>query len=166
MLMASGGGGYARPAVTRLAAPLGEQLDGGLQTDLEVLAGREDGPSVTVRSSAGWEDDLDWTARLLTLAGEEPRLAVSLPFIAGDDSAGSRTTAVLLEVLAGIGQTPEDCGAVSVESAVPAGVRLALSGELPCTATALDRLDLLLRSPLWTPAGQDAGRGTELLAVP
>lgn len=166
MLMAYGGGGFVSPTVTQVVAPLGEQLDDGLQTDLVALAGREDGPAVTVRSSAGWADDLDWTARLLALAGEQPRLAVSLPFIAGDDAAGSRTTAVLLEVLAGIGQTPEDCGAVSVDSAVPAGVRLTLPGELPCTADALDRLDLLLRSPLWTPAGQDAGRGTELLAVP
>lgn len=140
------------PTAAEIAAPpLGELYDDPLQMDVFAALHRTEGTSLTVRAAAGWERDVDWTARLLALAGQYPRLAVSLPFVTGDDRAGSHTTAILVEVLASIGQTPEDCGTVAVETRMPADVRLALPGELPCTDQALDRLAMLLRSPLWTP---------------
>ena len=149
----------ARPlspmAVEPAAPPLGELYDDVLRMDVFAALHRDTDSSLTVRAAAGWEHADGWVSRLFVLAEQHPRLTVSLPFVAGDDRAGSRTTALLLEVLASIGQTPESCGTIAVENSVPSDVRLALPGELPCTDRALEQLALLLRSPLWTPLGPD-----------
>lgn len=138
-------------AVEVVTPPLGDLYDDALRMDVFAALNRDADASLTVRAAAGWERDADWVSELLVLAEQHPRLTVSLPFIPGDDRAGSQTTAVLVQVLASIGQTPENCGTIAVETAVPADVRLALPGELPCTNVALERLALLLRSPLWSP---------------
>jgi glycosyltransferase involved in cell wall biosynthesis len=133
------------------ARPLGELFDVALQADLFAVLNRELAPTLTVRTALGWEAEPAWTARLLSLAGEHRRLAVSLPFAASDDGSGSTSTALLTSILAGIGQTPDDCGTVAVEVHPPRDVHLSVAGELPCTTEALERLTLLVCSPLWTP---------------
>jgi hypothetical protein len=106
--------------------------------------------SLSVRVAAGWEDHREWTSRLVALAGARPRLRVSMPFVADDDVAGSRTTTLLEELIADLGSTPEDCGDVNVESGRPTGV-VSVGGELPFTTEALDWLTELVGSPCWEP---------------
>ena len=137
--------------MTEAAHPLGELYDELLRSDVFAATHRDAG-TLTVRVADGWEEHPGWTARLLALAGDHPRLGVSLPFVAGDDRAGSASTAVLVGLLAGIGQTPEDCGTVAVESRVPVGATLLVPEELACTEEQLDRLVTTLTSPLWSPA--------------
>ncbi|RBY77051.1 hypothetical protein DQ239_12890 [Blastococcus sp. TF02-09] len=160
-------------AVDAVAAPLGDRYDEALQLDVFAALNRDAEAPLTVRVAGGWERADDWISDLLVLAEQQPRLAVSLPFVPGDDRAGSETTAILVRILASIGQTPENCGTIAVESAVPTDARLALPGELPCTTQALERLALLLRSPLWTPPqpihdvdpGPGTGRPVETVAA-
>lgn len=127
---------------------LAEQFDGAMQAGLFAALHRDTGPSLGLRVPAGWEDHLGWVARLVELAGDRPRLRVSLPFVTGDDAAGTRTSALLLDLLDRVGTTPETCGDLVVE-VVPAHVRPAVAGELPFTDEALTWLDEMVGSPCW-----------------
>jgi hypothetical protein len=149
MLLAYGSSELASLPVTAVGAPLREQLDLGLQADLFALANRDNALPLTVRVSAGWEDEPDWTSRLLALAGTWPRLAVSLPFAGGDDALGSGTTALLTGLLTALGTDPEGCGTISVDTDPPATAGPSVTGELPLTTTALDTLERFLSTPSW-----------------
>lgn len=138
----------ASPEPQQLAAPLGELFDAAMEADLFALSHRDLGPSLTVRTAAGWEAQPALTTRLLRLAGDHPRLTVSFPFAAGDDARGTRSAARLTELLAGIGQTPDSCGDIRVDSVAPAAVPQ-VAGELPFAPAALDRLTALVSSPCW-----------------
>jgi hypothetical protein len=133
---------------------LAELFDEGLKADLFAVFHRHLGPSLTVRVATGWEEHTAWTTRLIGLAGAHPRLKLSLPFAADDDVAGSRSTAVLTGLLGELGQTPEDCGDVSVESSAPRDAVPSVNGELPLTTEALDWLEQLLTSPGWGPGSE------------
>lgn len=137
------------PDPNHLLAPLGHLAD-GLRADLFVALNRDGGRPLTVRAAVGWEHQPDWTTRMLQLAGEHPRLAVSLPFAADDNAQGARTAGLVAGLLASIGQTPETCGDISIDSSFPlAEPRVA--GELPFAEEALDWLADLLSSPCWEP---------------
>ena len=159
MLLGYMGAAQASPDVATAIGVLGEQLETRLQADVFAISNRERGPSLSVRISAGWEADHAWTSRLLALAGAHPRLAVSLPFAAGDDAQGSRTTAVLEALLAGLGSTLADCGDISVDSTAPRSTGPSVSGELPLVAEALDWLEVLASSPSWEPLTRSALEG-------
>jgi hypothetical protein len=133
--------------------PLGELFDRGLQADLFAVLHRDRGPSLTVRVTPGWEEHPAWTTRLLQLAGAQPRLAVSLPFAATDDAQGTRTAAHVAELLDGIGQTPETCGDISVDTTAPRHPEPRVAEELPLVPEALDWLEGLLSSPCWDAPG-------------
>lgn len=137
------------PEVAEATEPLRAQLDQQLSFDLFAAAQRSEGASLSVRVSSGWETDPAWTTRLLALAGQYPRLAVSLPFAAGDDSAGSRSIGHLTALLDVLGTTTSDCGDISLDPAPPVFSSPAVSGELALTAQALDMLEALVSSPSW-----------------
>ena len=138
-------------------AGLGGLCDPGLRADVFAAFNRDTGSRLQVRVSAGWERDTAWTTRLLALAGARPRLVLSLPFIAGDDLHGTDTTARLVALLADLGQTPDDCGDISVDSAAPRHDGPVLPGELQISATALEDLAAVLSSPCWTEATDPSG---------
>jgi hypothetical protein len=129
-------------------APLDHLDDDQVRADAFAVSNRHRGPSLSVRIAPGWEREPAWTARLLALASDHPRLAVSLPFVPDDDVAGSRSTAVLVELLAGVGLTPESCGDISVDTHAPQTLP-SVSGALPATTEALDWLERLISSPGW-----------------
>ena len=131
--------------------PLEDLDDARLRADLFAVANRDRGQHLTVRTAAGWEEERAWTSRLLSLAGTHPRLAVSLPFAADDDVAGSRSSGTLVDLLAGLGQTSEDCGEITVEAPARQYPIPSVAGELPLTTEALDWLEQLLSSPGWGP---------------
>jgi glycosyltransferase involved in cell wall biosynthesis len=139
-----------------LAGPLAELYDDPMRADLFAVYQRGDGTSLHLRVATGWEHEAEWATRLLGLAGTYPRLRVSLPFAADDDVAGSRTTATLVEMLTALGQTPEDCGDIHVETEGPRNAAPAVSGVLPFTREALDWLEGLLASPCWEPLPESA----------
>jgi hypothetical protein len=128
------------------AAPIGPLVD-DLAPDLIAVNARDEGRSVSVRTSPGWERRPELTRRLLALARRHSQLSVSLPFAAGDDVEGSHTVATLTSLLELDGTTSHDCGDISVDHAAPAG-----SGDLALSTDALDELERLLASPLWQPA--------------
>jgi hypothetical protein len=135
-----------------LAGPLGELYDEPMQADLFAVFQRDAGPSLHLRVGAGWERHPEWTTRLLGLAGSYPRLRVSLPFAADDDDVqGSRTTTLLVGMLAALGQSAEDCGDIQVETHGPRNAVPSVAGELPFSPEALDWLQRLLASPCWEP---------------
>ena len=140
------------PPAEASGGPLGELFDDGLLADVFALCNRDAGPTLTVRAAAGWEQHPEWTMRLLELAGAHPRLAVSLPFVAADDAHGTISGATIGALLAAIGQTPETCGDISVGPLPPQDGGPRLAGELRPVPETLDRLDLLLASPCWTPS--------------
>lgn len=133
------------------AVPLGPQVD-GLRHDLLAGSARDHGSSLSVRVGPGWEAQPQAARRLLGLARTHPRLAVSLPFAAGDDADGSRTVAVLTDLFELDGTTPTDCGDISVDAEAPTPDGPNIGGELALTAHALDELEALLSSPLWEPS--------------
>jgi glycosyltransferase involved in cell wall biosynthesis len=137
------------PEPSMAAGPLGELFDEGLQADLFAVFHRDLGPSLTVRAAAGWEDHPEWTTRLIELAGTHLRLAVSLPFAAGDDAQGTRSAALLTAFLESIGRTSEDCGDISVDTIAPRHAAPRVAGELPFVPESLEWLDGLLSSPCW-----------------
>ncbi len=141
--------------VTELTEPLGDLMDPALLFDLFAAGNRGAGPSLQVRIGRGWEADPSWTRRLLALARSHPRLSVSLPFVAGDDDAATRSVDVLTELLALDGRTTDDCGALSLDAEAPTPSGPAIAGELERTTEALDRLESVLASPCWDepPAG-------------
>ena len=143
------GGSTESPDPLTALGPLDDLADERLRADVFAVSHRDSGPFLTVRAARGWEDHGAWTSRLLALAGDHSRLAVSLPFAADDDVAGSRSAAVLVDLLAGLGQTPEDCGEISVETDAPRDAVPSVAGELPLSTEALDWLEQLLCSPGW-----------------
>lgn len=158
MLMAYGSSEPQSPPVSSAAGPLGENQDSRLQADLFALANRDAGSALSVRIEMGWEARPEVTSRLLRLAATHPHLALSLPFAPGDDVRGSRTVAVLEQLLAGLGLTTENCGDVTVDSNAPNRIP-AVRGALPPTTEAADWLEELLSSPFWVAtSGSDAPR--------
>jgi glycosyltransferase involved in cell wall biosynthesis len=157
MLLAFVSPGDARFELSSAAAPLGPQLDERLSYDLFAAENHHLGPSLAVRVSRGWENHPAWLMRLLALATRYPRLSVSLPFAAGDDAQGSRSVRELTAVLAVNGDTVTDCGDISLDSVAPASSGPAVTGDLPLTTDALDKLETLLSSPFWVDAASPAG---------
>jgi hypothetical protein len=131
------------------AWPLGALADDRLRFDVFLATHPQRNGSLAVRVSRGWEEHPAWTMRLAQLAHEHARLSVSLPFVAGDDAAGSRTTAALEPILAANGTTAADCGAFTLDLRAPTVSGPAVTGELSLEAGSLDSLELLLTSPLW-----------------
>ncbi|MDT0278403.1 glycosyltransferase [Blastococcus goldschmidtiae] len=131
-----------------VVAPLGDLYDSALEGDLNaaLLRGRES--SLQVRVAAGWADHPAWTARLLALAAAQPRLRVSMPFVAADDALGTASVTRLTELIAGVGRTTEDCGDICLESQA-AHAPLSLNGELAFTDEALVGLGHMIDSPMW-----------------
>jgi hypothetical protein len=150
MLLGYSGGGQDSPAVTVGATDLPDPPTPRLVADVLVLAHRDLGSRVLVRVPDGWDEQRDWTSRLLGLAGDHPRLAVSLPFVPGDDVRGTRTTGLLGGLLTDLGTTPEDCGDIRVESTPRALADAALSFDAELVPDSLDRLEHVLASPSWS----------------
>ncbi|MGY1592798.1 hypothetical protein ACI79D_12535 [Geodermatophilus sp. SYSU D00708] len=146
------------PELVEMGTTLGPQLDDRLVCDLFVASNQDSGSTFSVRVSPGWEDRPDWTRRLLALAARHPRLAVSLPFTAGDDASGSRSVAHVTQLLSLNGNTTEDCGSVSLDARAPSFPGLCATGELPLTLDALDRVEAVVSSPLWDTAAEEALR--------
>ncbi len=137
------------PDVGEAVAPLADQMDVSLGLDLFAANNRDRGESLHVRVTSGWEDRPAGTRRLLGLARNHPRLSVSLPFVADDDAAATRSIAVLTEVLALDGATTEDCGDLNLDAEAPTTTGPALAGELALTGEELDAVEGLLASPCW-----------------
>ena len=133
-----------------LLTPLGELFDDTMRSDVFAALSRRLGSSFRVRVAPLWHDHEEWTSRLLELCGTHPRLAVSLPFLPDDGPSGDRTETDLIALLARAGRTPEDCGDLSGDSRRPARNGPELNGELPFTDEALDWLEQLVSSPLWS----------------
>ncbi|QXG75070.1 hypothetical protein KUM42_14635 [Modestobacter sp. L9-4] len=155
------GGNPQTPDFEVALHPVAELDDPAMRADVLALTDRGRSRSLVVRAAPGWETRPEGATRLLRLAGDHPRLAVSLPFAAGDDAAGSKSTAVLVGLLSGLGQTPEDCGDISVDSVAPRGEPRAFPGDLPLSPTALDWLEHVLASPGW---GVVSGQATSGVA--
>jgi glycosyltransferase involved in cell wall biosynthesis len=134
-----------------LATPLGALFDRTMELDLLAAQLRDEAPSFQVRVAEGWETRPDWISRVLALASAQRRLTVSLPFAAGDDPRGSRSVARLTELLAALGQSPDDCGDIRLESH-RGQAAVALNGDLAITEDALERLEQLCTSPCWEDA--------------
>lgn len=147
------------PDPQALMAPLGDLFDSTMQADLFAASRRHMGTSLTVRAATGWELQPAWTTRLLEIAGAQSRLAVSLPFATGDDPHGTRSAACVVELLTGIGQTPETCGDITIDAVAPADAVLRVSDELPFLPQALDWLEGLVSSPCWEAPREDAPSG-------
>jgi hypothetical protein len=158
LLQAIAPGLTTSPDPRSLAEPLGELFDDRMRSDVFAALSRGLGPSLRVRVAPQWQEHEGWTSRLLELCNNHPRLSLSLPFIPGDGLQGNRTEARLIALLARTGRTPEDCGDISVDGQRPVqtGSGPELAGELPFTDEALDWLEELLISPLWSePTGPD-----------
>jgi hypothetical protein len=143
------------PDLIALAGPLGEALDDALLGDLFAVSNRDVSATVRVRVTPGWEEEPDGTRRLLALAARHPRLAVSLPFAAGDDAQGSRSVELVTRLLALNGNTTSDCGEVCLDGQPPRAGGHDPVHELPVTRAALDRLEKVVSSPLWQAATRD-----------
>jgi hypothetical protein len=151
----------ASPDPRQLTGPLGELFDSRMRSDLQAAVSRDLGPSFRVRVGSEWHEHEEWTTRLLELCSTHPRLSVSLPFLPDDELRGDRTEACLIALLARTGRTAEDCGDVSVDSRRPPQTGPEFTGELPFTDEALDWLEGLVSSPLWSAsAGTGHGRST------
>ena len=159
MLLSALSPGPESPDPGQLTGPLGELFDTVLQSDLLAAFSRDEGPSFRVRVAPRWHEHQDWTSRLLELASAHPRLSVSLPFLPDDGLHAERTEATLVALLGRTGQTPENCGDISVDGQRPRRNGPELTGELPFTPEALDWLEALVSSPLWSSAtGTDQER--------
>jgi len=128
---------------------LGTVADTEVQADAYAVDATWVGTPFTVRVAPGWEAHPGWTTRLLRLGAEHPHLCASLPTVGGDDPQGTATSALLVELLAGLGLTPEDCGDVVVEDAVTTATGAAPAVPLALTGQALDDVETVLRSPGW-----------------
>jgi hypothetical protein len=157
MLLSAWAPGPVSPHPNHLAAHLGQLFDDRMKGDIFAVLQRTAGSLLTVRVTAGWERQSDWTTRLLALAGAYPRLAVSLPFAADDDANGTRSSDRLVAMLTDLGQSPDDCGDVRVESAPAREAGRLFIGELPFTPEALNWLGAVLTSGCWGPLPALAG---------
>jgi hypothetical protein len=151
MLLSVWAPGTVSPHPHHLTAPLGELYDDVLRGDLFAVFQRAAGSSPTVRVAAGWQRHAEWTTRLLALAGAHRRLTVSLPFADDDDVHGTRSSDRLVGMLAELGQSPEDCGDVRVESAPARESVRSLIEELPFSTEGLNWLEAVLSSRCWEP---------------
>jgi glycosyltransferase involved in cell wall biosynthesis len=151
MLLSVWAPGTVSPHPHHLSAPLGELYDDGMRGDLFAVFQRAAGSSPTVRVAAGWQRHAEWTTRLLALAGAHPRLTVSLPFADDDDVHGTRSSDRLVGMLADLGQSPEECGDVRVESAPAREAGRSLIEELPFSTEGLNWLEAVLSSRCWEP---------------
>lgn len=145
----------------RVVMPLGDLYDSTLEADLTATLLRGPDSSLQVRVPARWESHPAWITRLLALAATYPRLKISLPFVAGDDVQGTRSVRRLTELLAGLGQTTENCGDIGLESHEPHAL-VCLPGGLLLTDEALDRLEKLVSSPLWDGIAATSAHAGEL----
>jgi len=144
------------PDPRHIARGLGPLFDERMEADLLAALSRGAESPFLVRVAPGWGRHEEWTSRLLGLCSAHPRLAVSLPFLPGDDLEGTGTETTLLALLAGIGRTAADCGEISVDALRPHHPGPELTGDAPFTDEVLDWLARLMTSPLWsTPAGTD-----------
>ncbi|MFW3173011.1 glycosyltransferase family 4 protein [Geodermatophilus sp. CPCC 206100] len=141
--------GKGTPDAVSLCGPLGDRMDQRMQFDLYLATHERRGRRLSVRVSRGWEDSPAWVMRLAELAKRHPQLSVSLPFVAGDDVHGSRSLAALEPVLAANGDTPADCGDLSLDVRAPRPDGPSVTGELALQSDSLDSLELLLTSPCW-----------------
>ncbi|SDF25499.1 hypothetical protein SAMN05660662_1569 [Blastococcus aurantiacus] len=136
------------PAPEFFAEPIAGLLDRRMRYDLAVVAAHR--PTLAVRVPAGWECHEAWMARLAETAAAHPRLRVSLPPVPGDDATAAASIACLTSVLESVGQTTEDCGDLCLEVEAPEVAGLSIGEELTFSADALDVVDELLGSALWT----------------
>lgn len=120
-----------------------------LRADVFAILNRDNAAPLRIRVPAGWERATAWTTRLLALADSHPRLAVSLPFVADDDVHGTATVERLGALLAELGQTPDDCGDIRVDSTAPWPTGSAMTGALQLTSESLEELAAVLSSPCW-----------------
>jgi glycosyltransferase involved in cell wall biosynthesis len=146
----------ASPDPRHIARGLGPLFDERMEADLLAVLSRGAQPPFLVRVAPGWGRHEEWTSRLLELCRAHPRLAVSLPFLPGDDLEGTGTEATLITLLAGIGRTAADCGEISVDALRPHHTGPELAGDAQFTDEVLDWLARLMASPLWSPTGTDA----------
>ena len=130
------------------AGPIADLFDRRMRYDLSVVTAHA--PTLAVRVPTGWEGHEAWTARLAEIARAHPRLRVSLPPVQGDDAAASGTVACLVELLATVGQTIEDCGDLCLEVEAPDVPGLSLGEELTFSSDSLDVVEELLGSALWS----------------
>jgi hypothetical protein len=157
----------ASPDPRQMMGPLGELFDSTMQSDTFAALSRDLGPLFRVRVATTWEEHDGWTSRLLELCSTHPRLSVSLPFLPVDDLDGRTTEARLIELLARAGRTPEEAGNLSVDSGRPHQNGPELTGELPFSDEALDWLEQLLISPMWSaPTGTEDRRPTQTVRTP
>lgn len=156
VLLRAFGPGLVSPDPRHLVGPLGDLYDRTMHLDLLASLLRDAAPSLQVRVAPGWHRAPAWTGRLLALAAEHRHLTVSLPFADGDDAEGSASVAALTAVLAGLGQSTDDCGDICLES-TPSPAAASLDAELSPTPGALDELEALLSSPCWQAADLRTG---------
>jgi hypothetical protein len=166
MLLSATAPGSAATDPRHLMGPVGNLFDATMQSDLLAALCRGSGPSLRVRVGAPWQDHAEWTSRLIALCSTHSRLSVSLPFLSGDGHDGERTSTRLVGLLARAGRTPEDCGDISVDSRRPPQTGPELAGDLPFTDEALDFLERLLSSPLWSSPAGDGPTAHEASASP
>jgi len=126
--------------------------DSGVRADAHAVDATSAGAPFTVRVAAGWEEHRGWTARLLELGSVHPQLCASLPRVDGDDRHGTMTSTLLVDLLAGVGLTPDDCGDVVVEDAVTPATGAPPVHQLEITEQALDDVATVLASPGWRDA--------------
>jgi hypothetical protein len=137
------------PDPLTLSSPLAGQLDARTRFDVLLATHPEPMRRLSVRVSHGWAENPAWTMRLTGLAKRHPLLSVSLPFVAGDDSQGTRSIRALEPVLAANGDSIADCGTLTLDLRAPKVTGPAVTGELALQPAALDLLELILTSPYW-----------------
>jgi hypothetical protein len=165
VLLGTAGAVPESPNPRMLTAPLGRGFDRRLECDLLAGLYRDLGPSLQIRVAPGWQGQAAWMSRLLALAAAHPRLRVSLPFLDGDDVRGTRSVGCLTELLAGLGQGPDDCGDIRLENHASQN-GLAFSEELAFTDDALDQIEGLVSSPCWDPLETIEERAPGRVPVP
>jgi glycosyltransferase involved in cell wall biosynthesis len=148
MLLSAISPAAASPDPRTMVGHLGDLFDSTMECDLLAGLFRSLSPSLLVRVASEWQGEPARTTRLLALAAAHPRLTISLPFVEDDDVQKTRSVAGLTTLLAGLGQTPDDCGDIRLE-AHAAYTTASVRWEVRLTDEALDRLERVVSSPLW-----------------
>lgn len=166
MLLSATSPAAASPDPRTLVGPLGDLFDGTMESDLLATLMRSLSPSLVVRVASRWQDAPARTTRLLALAAAHPRLTISLPFVEDDDAHGTCSVASLSALLAGLGQTPDDCGDIQLEPQA-AHTTQSVRWEVRLTDEDLDRVERVVSSPLWrgNPYAATSARDARPLAV-